>query len=288
MKQTLLIILAVFISFAAGAQLRADAGPNQIWCINSRLNYGPTLGGAPTATQGTAPYTYSWRTLYTTYTAQDFLDSVTSDHPTLIAIRLPRVDSVFFELEVTDALAQKAYDTVRVYLSRWVCPTGENVITKAAADTVNMRTAGCMSAFGPNIFLYWTPSDYLADSSVANTKCWVPFSKQYYQVYMNQLGCRDSAFCYIDVQPTGIPKLPASESLLTIYPNPMTQSNRIACGAEWLGGTIRFYSADGKFLSSFRLNERQSSFEFKQPSGLYFYRAVSPKGFIQNGTLLKE
>lgn len=287
MKHILLAFFALSFSISAGAQLKADAGADQIWCRTFKQNDGPTLGGLIVANHGTPPYTYMWWELYSPYPATSILDSITSEHPTVMA-KSPPEDSLLFVLEVTDALSNKAYDTVRVYISNWICPLGENVISKAAADTVRLSRYECRSAFGPNVFLYWTTSDYLEDSTVYNTRCWVPFSKQYTGIYMNQIGCRDSMYCYVEVRPTRVPGSSIAQSELLIYPNPVSTDNRIVCGEEWLGGRISFFSVDGRLLTSLILNDRGSSFHFEQPAGVYFYRAVSANGTVQSGKLTKE
>lgn len=51
------IAFFILISLHSYAQLNANAGPNKLACYNSSV----TIGGSPTASGGTPPYTYKWQ-----------------------------------------------------------------------------------------------------------------------------------------------------------------------------------------------------------------------------------
>lgn len=56
-KLFLIFIISLFAEKTGFSQCTANAGPDQVVCQGGN---GVTLGGSPTATGGTAPYTYSW------------------------------------------------------------------------------------------------------------------------------------------------------------------------------------------------------------------------------------
>jgi hypothetical protein len=102
MKKLLLSLGVILLFFMEGrAQLVANAGPDASICMNLVA----TLGGSPTASGGTSPYTYSWvgPNGYTANTA----------NPT-------NVTWGTYTLMVTDNVGAQAFDTI--VISPWALP----------------------------------------------------------------------------------------------------------------------------------------------------------------------
>ncbi len=82
-----IFILLCFIKHSV-AQLTADAGPNITACINNTV----IIGGTPSASGGTAPYTYLWQ-------PTNFLNSATVANPSAVGL----TSDITYTLTVTDA-----------------------------------------------------------------------------------------------------------------------------------------------------------------------------------------
>jgi hypothetical protein len=290
MKKLLLVLSALIFYCDATAQLKADAGIDTVWCSPNSSSFGPTIGGRPTASQGTPPYTYLWKMVNWPNNATLLLDDVTSDHPTLVKQTVTRIDSAFFEVLITDANGQKARDTVRVYFTYWICPLGENVKYKNSSDTIRLNYWQCGSLFYPNTFMYWSPAPYLDDSTVASPRCWTPHSQEYTAFYQNSIGCVMKALCNVEVYSAGIESQNLSGDDVFIFPNPITTQSKIVCTKEWLGGTMSVSSVDGRILEDMRITKLATSLALWsiEPPGVYFYRVASLKGEMKSGKFIIE
>jgi fimbrial isopeptide formation D2 family protein len=91
-----LLLLATF--HYSHAQLTADAGPDLFECFGGTV----ILGGSPTATNGTAPYTYNWST-------SNWLNFPTQPNPLAVV----QITTLYY-LTVTDAVGDTAVDSVLV------------------------------------------------------------------------------------------------------------------------------------------------------------------------------
>lgn len=95
---TLLLCFCYFNNSKAQV-LKANAGPGKIVCYNANV----PVGGSPSATGGTPPYTYDWG-------VNPALSSYTAANPTILGI----TQSMWLRLVVTDKLGTK--DTSYAYL----------------------------------------------------------------------------------------------------------------------------------------------------------------------------
>lgn len=98
LNRLLLIIILVCSGSVVRAQVTADAGPNESICPNSSVS----IGGAPSATGGTAPYTYAW-------SPANGLSNTTGPNP----LAFPSTPT-WYQLIVTDANGNK--DTAYCYV----------------------------------------------------------------------------------------------------------------------------------------------------------------------------
>lgn len=85
------------------AQLSADAGPNKNICYNNSA----LLGGVPSASGGTPPYTYNW-------SPGTFLNSTSVSNPVASSV----TGDIFYKLTVTDADGNTAISEVGVIVDK--------------------------------------------------------------------------------------------------------------------------------------------------------------------------
>ncbi len=98
MKRILLLLSAITFCFEIYAQLTANAGNDQTFCGNSAV-----IGGSPTASGGTPPYTYAW----SPFNAE--ISDTTAANPLVGAFG---EYSLTYTLIVTDSLGAQSFDTV--------------------------------------------------------------------------------------------------------------------------------------------------------------------------------
>lgn len=226
----LILIAASQISFA---QLAAHAGTDAVWCYPATLSsppLGPHLGGQPSATGGTPPYTYSWSTYDGLYPFQ-YLDSDSVANPQMVSWAWG-IHYVDFELVVKDANGQTARDTVRTYTSTFTHVLYKCVVAKLAGDTATLvpGITGGTDAYAP-IKYKWTPAQYLSSDTAMFPLCWSPVDKYYMVHATDSVGCTDTPLegpCYVVVVSGNVQNKQAPE--LKIYPNPT--SDRLFVGGD--------------------------------------------------------
>ena len=134
------------------AALAANAGPEAGLCVDGSV----TIGGSPTATGGTPPYTYSW-------TPTAGLDDPTAANPTASPST-----STIYTVVVMDAESDEATDSVHVTIGEVLtAEAGPNVeVDFGQPATIGGNpTASC----GTSPYTYqWTPTVGLDDATAAN------------------------------------------------------------------------------------------------------------------------
>jgi hypothetical protein len=208
--------LLISVNKIIAQPLTANAGPDQNICDGLG---GVTIGGAPTATFGTPPYTYSWAPAFG-------LSSTTVANP----IATPN-SSVTYTLTVTDALAATASDGVYVGVTYQASAYAGGNMTICAGSPVPTLSA---SMGGSASTLTWTTS---GSGTFSNPTSMVT-------TYTPSLADELSGSVFLTIttnDPVG--PCPAAISTLTLTINPMPVAT-INGGTSFCEGGPISYIAD--------------------------------------------
>ena len=202
----LAIVLLLFSNYSATAGLVVNPGPNKSVCKGDSV----TLGGSPTASGGTAPYTYQWQ------------PAAGMDHPDSANPRVLITQTTKFYVYVIDNTGTRVVDSVTISLS------GVYNATAGADTSICPLTAGATlggSTDSASFNYSWTPiSSPLSCYNCAHPVA-TPTVTTTYTVSISQNGCIDSSQVVVTVLPTPtITVTPASTSVKEGYEVTLTAS----------------------------------------------------------------
>lgn len=153
-KTLLLFLTGFFICAETFAQtLVVDAGATSQICPGSSH----TLGGTPTASGGTPPYTYSW-------SPSTNLSNTNTSNP----IASPSSPTWYY-LMVTDAAGNVGYDTVGVDLNPIYAYNAGNDTGICIGSSVMLGSPN--NSFNGGVTYQWTPSTALDDPNAPRPVC---------------------------------------------------------------------------------------------------------------------
>lgn len=146
----------------------ANAGPDLGTCTGKTV----TIGGTPTASAGTAPYTYAW-------TPATGLSSTTVANP------IANPGAISYTVTVTDAKGCTATDAVSLTLVNNCCdPAG---ITAGPDQKICKWANAKLQASGGTTYL-WAPASSLSNNSIPNPVAF-PTATTTYTVTITRVGC---------------------------------------------------------------------------------------------------
>ncbi len=169
-RSFLMIVVSFSVRTIAFAQLSAHAGADKTVCPGLSV----VLGGSPSATGGTAPYTYSW--------APNFnLSSSTIANPSCSP-----TSYVTYTLTVTDAMGAISTDEVAVSLNYIANVGAGNDINVCANDSVLLGND--LNIAGAGVTYSWSPSTYLNNNTLPRPTC-TPTASITYTLTASEAGC---------------------------------------------------------------------------------------------------
>lgn len=227
------IIFSIILSFTCflnvNAQLVTNAG-NDIHSCDMDTNANAILiGGSPTASNGTLPYTYSWTIapielgfpgsgLF--FSASDILNDTSVANP--ILIERYAATSIDFFLKVTDATGVISYDTCKFSFSNFMQHLMNYSWLINSGDSAFIDVGSNVGGGVGTLSYLWQPSNSLSDSTL-EIGFWARPSTttNYFVTVTDSLGCSmtERPFCSVNVNPLNIDHLEV-RNILNVFPNP--------------------------------------------------------------------
>lgn len=173
MKNLLFAFSILFIVYNVNAQCIADAGIDKHSCPDDVDANEVPIGGNPTASNGIAPYNYSWSIKPIEFGsgtgiflhASDILDDTTIANPKIIY--RTAADSIMFYLTITDDSNCSNTDSCKVSFTNF----GEHLIYHdyyiAPGDSVYLNNLPNVGGGMSPLSYDWNPSHGLSDTTLA-------------------------------------------------------------------------------------------------------------------------
>lgn len=196
--------------YTSAKELKADAGNDLIVCQGDENEY--IIGGFPTASGGTGPYTYSWSGKFydikhptgepSWIFASDFLDDTTKSNPTIKEWRNVPEEWTTFYLKVEDAAGNIQYDSVRIITSLFMFGGPYKLpVTIQKGDSVRFfGNNSIFTNFEPFTKFIISPSHGLSDSTDIYGWAKPDTSTTYYIQAVNAAGCTSSKISYWHIE----------------------------------------------------------------------------------------
>jgi gliding motility-associated-like protein len=165
----LFVFVYLFCIEATNAQLNANAGPDKELCPGSIA----TIGGAPSATGGLAPYTYSW-------SPSTGLSNTTVPNPTAN----PPYNTTY-TLTVTDDTGAVDTDVIEVYYNYIV---NVNAGNDTSICEFSFATLGGAQNLSTGITYSWSPALFLDNTNTAHPVS-TPVGSMTYTMTATIAGC---------------------------------------------------------------------------------------------------
>ena len=245
-----------FVISRLSIPLKANAGGNQHFCFEGGDLKQIKLGGKPTASGGTTPYTYRWWS----NSANLSFDDTTVANPSIV-----HSGGVTVWVEVTDSLGNTAIDSAVISMSDipyiifdaiYSLPVEHHI---SQGDSVWITTDTILTILG-NSMCRWNPIKGLNNSNICNGFWAKPnVTTSYYLTVIDEYGCAekvgDSPIHKIYVDDVGIKQLTIDNGELKIYPNPTNGKLTISLpnpseGGAYTAENIEIYNIMGQLLQS--------------------------------------
>ncbi len=267
---TLLFCLMNYYSFS---QCIANAGQDTVLCEVDTY----TLGGNPTASQGTPPYTYKWECTYKipgtqiVFTASDFLNDITVANPVLKEGWGTGYYLTFY-LTVTDYYNNTCRDSIRIGISNWLCTADDKIAYINRGDSLKLYKS-CyfmLDTMADTAVNYtWSPSTGLSDPTDVYTWAKPDTSTLYTLTITNMHGCTLEDNFRVFVKNVGIEQ--ASKTAFSLYPNP-AHDEEVSILYHGNNMSLKLYDIWGRLLHTEILPDGQHSHMLTLPAlpkGIY-------------------
>lgn len=293
-KAILITTLLLAMVCPAQSQVNADAGPLRFSCAAWNMDT-IAIGGEPTASGGVPPYTYTWEAEYSWstphqtfhFSASYFLNDTTIANPKVIEAM---GDTIQFRLTVTDSENNTATDITNVIFAYFFTHLAYMTYWIDQGDSIFLY--GWQNIFGgfPPYEYLWRPNHGLTDSTSLAFWAKPDYSVAYYMTLTDSAGCvvTGAPVYYVNVKPLNVEEPDGQKSLVTAYPNPVTDYLNFQIHPEIPGEfTLRIFLPNGKALEEKRFHQNDFQFDFTSyPTGIYLYEIINKQGFQQTGRIM--
>ena len=163
---TVLLFSFTLINASFAQQLTANAGPDTTICFEKIIQ----IGGTPTASGGTAPYTYTW-------CPATGLPSTNTPNPFASPY-----NTTTYTVTVTDSLGATATDFVVINISPLPVADAGSGVTICAGDSVVLNASGGM-------YYTWSSSSTLSNLNIQNPMAFPSTTTTYTVTVTDVYGC---------------------------------------------------------------------------------------------------
>jgi len=282
--------ILVLISNSLFGQLTIDAGNDTILCVGVSGVNTTQIGGNPTASGGTGPYTYSWETNYkigsNSFGASYFLDDSTVANPKIIN---DTEGDLRFILTVSDNSGNKLMDSVNIKFSRFyytLVGYGANI---NQGDTVTLDH-NIHGGIEPLKFS-WSPNYCISDSTISNPKAWPDTDTDYKVFATDSIGCISEPDTFeISVTTVGILQNKETDFKSLVFPNPVEENSKIhLIDSQHSDFEIKVINAKGQLILSDKMDTESYQIGNKiNMNGLYIYLILNKEKIISSGQFVKK
>jgi hypothetical protein len=290
-----LTMICLLMTKIALTQIVPDAGPDRVVCTGFFGMDTIDIGGSPSATGGTPPYTYAWEAEYTMiignhtfyFSASDFLNDTTLANPEIIhAIG----DTIRFKLTITDAQGLTAIDSTSICFAYFGTHLGNIQYTINQGDSVFLSGWENVSGGFPPYEYLWQPNHGLADSTSLNFWAKPQYSVAYYMTLTDSAGCvvTGAPVYFVNVQPVLVDEHENQNSLVKVYPNPVKSILNIQINPKMQGDfTLRLFLSNGKLIEEKKFPGNEYKMDLSNyADGIYIYEILDNKGFSEQGRVV--
>lgn len=286
-----MILLLTQINFVNG-QCNADAGPDIVVCSDWNGLDTVQIGGNPTASGGTPPYTYIWETTWNvgswTYTASDFLNDTTLANPSVIN---SGEDLTFF-LTIIDSESNICTDSVHVDFTNFGTHLMYVIYNIQQGDSIYL--SGLENVFGgfPPFQYLWRPNHGLTDSTSLSFWAKPDTSVAYYLTLTDSSGCSavGAPVYFVYVTPVSIDQNEAEIVNVKVFPNPANEHIMITLTGNYPEvKNYEIFDNQGRLIHEVKTKEKTIKLEIKPlTKGINFYKITASGKQIGQGKFIVE
>lgn len=293
MKKLLLVLVSIIsIQTFVFSQCTVDAGPDEYLCLLDSLNF-HQIGGNPTASGGTPPYTYTWEARHVVagiwvLTASDFLDDTTSANPIVTSYYID--EPVEFYLTVEDSDGYVCKDTMELTPSVFWFTNGYLNYYIDQGDSVFLYGNTSIGGGIEPVEYLWRPNHGLTDSSSSAFWAKPDHSVSYYPTITDAAGCvgTGGTSYQIWVNPVSVKEDSENNSRIKVYPNPSDKvlSFELEFNAyDQL--IIEISNLKGQSVLKTETNGKKSIIDISGlQAGLYMYKILDKTTIVKEGKII--
>lgn len=290
--KTILLIFGILILISSNlfGQFKIDTGNDTILCVGVWGVDTTEIGGNPTASGGTEPYTYAWETNYTvgsnSFGASYFLDDSTKANPKIVN---DAPENLKFILTVSDNNGAELRDSVNVRFSSFAYTLMDYFANINQGDTVTL--AHNIGLGIEPLSFTWSPNYNITDTTISNPKAWPNTDTDYKVFATDSIGCISEPDIFeVNVTSVGILENKETDFKSVVFPNPVDGNSKIyLIDNQHSDFRIKVINAKGQIIISDKMDSDSYQIDNKiNQTGLYIYLILNKDELISSGQFVKK